>query len=459
MFGNYSNNPRNRESQIRSTGIKGRSNVRRVFDNSQCAHVWAQQTQDTGRSQNGNLYFANSTIYSYRSNWPLGVFTQLPDGRRAVVINATSYSNTTAGHLSDVRRALRGLDVVQIETERDVASAFDDAEHITRNDVARDESRARAFAALLDYESDAFRTFAQSLANPRKRVWGVDPSRWDSEASENPDNVLRLRLDALNARHDELMARAALCALDCPVTVQDAQAAYQSIRDAFGSYYDPDKLAKREKAAKARAKRSALINARKWFEVIRAGGYIPYKSRRRFQEALTTLIETRPESEWRDLFNEYQVWRIACECNQVEAALNPLAADIRARRQWEYRGQPQITAAQWLQGAQGAFYQESPTLVRRVGDELETSRGASCPFKHAVMAFLKSQECRATGTSWHKNGQQIRVGVFSVDSIDEQGNMRAGCHTLKWDAMLALAIQEVPHLVKARFPLPALLDS
>jgi hypothetical protein len=238
--------------------------------------------------------------------------------------------------------------------------------------------------------------------------------------------------------------------------VIDAQARYQAIRDAFGAFYDPAKVEKRGKAATQRAARSALVNARKWFNAIRKGEYIPYRHRTRFEESFTALITSRPQADWADLWREYQVWRIACESNQVEAIQNPRAADIRAERQWRGRSHA-ITAEQWLSGATGAFYQESPTLVRRVGDTLETSRGAECPFKHSVIAFLKAQECRRAGATWHKNGQQIRVGVFGVDSIDAQGNMRAGCHTLAWEQMLALAIQETPHLVKPSFGLPVVL--
>ena len=35
-----------------------------VFSNSMVAHVWAQQTQSEGRSNNGNLYFEGPCIYS-----------------------------------------------------------------------------------------------------------------------------------------------------------------------------------------------------------------------------------------------------------------------------------------------------------------------------------------------------------------------------------------------------------
>jgi hypothetical protein len=122
-------------------------------------------------------------------------------------------------------------------------------------------------------------------------------------------------------------------------------------------------------------------------------------------------------------------------------------------------GRKPISADEWRNGS-GDIYQYgfADTLLRRKGDTLQTSRGADCPFAHAVIAFRKAQECRANGTTWQRNGQQIRVGHFNVDSIDAQGNMRAGCHSLKWEEMERLAIREIPHVVKPRFGLPALIN-
>lgn len=88
---------------------------------------------------------------------------------------------------------------------------------------------------------------------------------------------------------------------------------------------------------------------------------------------------------------------------------------------------------------------------------LETSRGAEVPFKQAVYAFLRAQECRRTGTPWRANGEQIKVGFFALACIDAEGNITAGCHTLEWSEMLRLALKEVPHLVRAQYPVPALV--
>jgi hypothetical protein len=123
---------------------------------------------------------------------------------------------------------------------------------------------------------------------------------------------------------------------------------------------------------------------------------------------------------------------------------------------------PTVTPEQWQdgKGQRGALgYGLRSTLLRRVGERLETSQGVEVPFSHAVVAFHKASRCRRTATTWHRNGEQVPVGHFQVDEIDAQGNLKAGCHTLAWEEMLRLAVKEVPEQVRATFPVPALVVS
>lgn len=80
--------------------------MKTVFDNRQLAHVWAQQTQPTGRSQ--SMHFDGPTIYSYKT--PIAKFYDVPAGtNRVCLITSESYSVTTSGkHMPAVRRALAG---------------------------------------------------------------------------------------------------------------------------------------------------------------------------------------------------------------------------------------------------------------------------------------------------------------------------------------------------------------
>ena len=76
-----------------------------VFSNSMVAHVWAQQRQQNGRSNNGNFYFEGRVLYSYGTHFPVGIFAD----DRTVFLNADSYSVSTSGHQADARSAVRHI--------------------------------------------------------------------------------------------------------------------------------------------------------------------------------------------------------------------------------------------------------------------------------------------------------------------------------------------------------------
>lgn len=95
-------------------------------------------------------------------------------------------------------------------------------------------------------------------------------------------------------------------------------------------------------------------------------------------------------------------------------------------------GERMIPSA-YRNGDNGSVY------LARFGDELVTSMGATVPWPHAVKAFEFAAKRRASGEPWKRNGEQVRVGVFNVDSIDAAGNMHAGCHYLAFEQMAACA--------------------
>ena len=74
---------------------------------------------------------------------------------------------------------------------------------------------------------------------------------------------------------------------------------------------------------------------------------------------------------------------------------------------------------------------ELPTMLRIRGEMVETSRGATFPVDHAKRALPIVQKLLAGGQQFRANGQQIRLGHFSIDSIDQSGTVRAGCHTVE----------------------------
>src|SRR3546814_8524943 len=85
-----------------------------VFSHDMVAHVWAQQRQQNGRSNNGNFYFEGRTLYSYGGHFPVGIFAA-PGG--PVFMNADSYSVSTSRHQSEARAAVRHLETMSLRSE------------------------------------------------------------------------------------------------------------------------------------------------------------------------------------------------------------------------------------------------------------------------------------------------------------------------------------------------------
>lgn len=74
-----------------------------------------------------------------------------------------------------------------------------------------------------------------------------------------------------------------------------------------------------------------------------------------------------------------------------------------------------------------------------VNQTIKTSKGAEFPVKHAKLAFKMIQATRDAKAEWHRNGKTIHLGAFQIDSIDKEGNVKAGCHTVKWEEVLLMA--------------------
>jgi hypothetical protein len=143
------------------------------MDNSQVAHVWAQQKKATGKGS--NFFFDGAYIYSYGRHYVAGRFTDKFDasGCRIVLVNSTRYSVTTARHVSYVRQALHGLAVSVIEVER---PEDDDPRHnlaamvAARNAKLEKAATARTYTALHINYADRIERDARIYA----RAFGAD---------------------------------------------------------------------------------------------------------------------------------------------------------------------------------------------------------------------------------------------------------------------------------------------
>jgi len=76
-------------------------------------------------------------------------------------------------------------------------------------------------------------------------------------------------------------------------------------------------------------------------------------------------------------------------------------------------------------------------LLRRHGENILTSAGAEFPVHHATRAFPLIAKARGNG--WVKNGHKIPLGVFEIDEITPEGDVKAGCHLVKWPEIARMA--------------------
>lgn len=77
-------------------------------------------------------------------------------------------------------------------------------------------------------------------------------------------------------------------------------------------------------------------------------------------------------------------------------------------------------------------------------DVLETSMGATVPWRDALRIYGKALVCRDRGygmaTAFGRPGE--RVGQFTVDEIRADGSFRAGCHDIAWHEIERLALEQ-----------------
>lgn len=106
--------------------------------------------------------------------------------------------------------------------------------------------------------------------------------------------------------------------------------------------------------------------------------------------------------------------------------------DREAFEEWK-RGERAYCPHSYATDANGSVY------MRVNGDQLQTSRGASVPLRHAIRVFQFIRQCRESGEGFKANGRIIRVGHFTVTSISPKGDMVAGCHTFTWERIAEAA--------------------
>lgn len=85
----------------------------------------------------------------------------------------------------------------------------------------------------------------------------------------------------------------------------------------------------------------------------------------------------------------------------------------------------------------------APVMLRVNGEEIETSQGARVPLAAAPMVWnLVQRAVKCEGwTRDERFASRYRIGDYPLDRIDADGTLHAGCHTIPYSELAAMARQ------------------
>ena len=116
----------------------------------------------------------------------------------------------------------------------------------------------------------------------------------------------------------------------------------------------------------------------------------------------------------------------------------------RARAEALVRQQELVT--KWRTGEYHGCLYDIPPMLRIVGNEVQTSRGARFPVSHAKRALAFIRKVRDSQKAYVRNGHTIHLGPYAIDRIEADGTAKAGCHIVSWEEIerIAPALDSVP---------------
>ena len=346
-----------------------------VMPNHMVEHVWAQRKQPHGRSQNGNYSFDGGTLISYST--PIAKFWRGTRGRDFVLITSETFSVTTSGkHMPSSYNI------------PNVAGVF----HVPFISGWRVTGNCEIHRGNADYLAGELRKRGKELARMHRTFWGIETAD-DAVNIEPRCNALRDMAEKTYFAYCEAFGiRKGVKAMTRELGFMCA-----TIRTAHAKYYSPKQIAKRAKyAAKRVEAREAAMAA-----------YESWASRGR---AIPTASQIR-------LLPSDAKWTIRQE---AEAQLNEQAR------------------TDWLAGTGNKIgYGMFPYPMLRIkptdSDTVETSMRVEFPLAHAVKAFRLIQRVAERGEAWESNGHSFHIGHFTIDRINEDGTVIAGCHRIPWE--------------------------
>jgi hypothetical protein len=459
--------------------------MKTVFDHEMTAHVWAQQSQPSGRSSDRRMYFEGSNLYSYGPHFVLGHIT--PDG--TALLNSNGYSSSTGKHKFLAARAVSHRTVFYVpELTKLVNSGFlsDPKKHakslrtfLEGNGKATSSEASTYLWIIAGNKTPAKTALAIATANDKR-----SEKEAEKKAKATRAENLAYGAKAAMLAHDE---KALVSGLANVLAGNDGQVAAQATK--LHHAHRALKATKRDRQAADCYRVLQLVRAeiklREKQAARKQDNHRTAQNLKQFRDGLAMLRAAFTNNACITSSNlhsiESSAEALAANSN-IPASVRPRLAAIAEFASEAYEAVSRQEAAEreardaaalaaWRAGEVGARapytsrYSTEGALLRAInvtrdasgnitGGELQTSQGADVPLTHAVRAFRFLKLCKERNAAplapgdafidtiaWQRIGHSIRVGHFTIDTVWASGNFRAGCHTVKWPETEALARQ------------------
>jgi len=437
--------------------------MRKVFNGDMVFHVWANQSQQSGRRSDNRVFFEGRAIYSYGRHYMLGYV--MPDG--VTLLNSSRYSTSTGKHKSQTWRAARGTTL-----EFPDLTELADSNRLLRSNLWFHIERY-----LAQHWREISPDSAQYLITLAKRK-----TPWESIRAKHEKKAAKIAAEQVKEQEKYLVLKATRYMNEVPQAEFEAEIERISMRENTIYVKDDGERYKRWRQTRPHENlsdiykdfRAMLAACRKYggkrvtAHIEARTKYINAKKRRfarnaalsdrlmsfrrrklAFRQLLELIQDGATERRYyQEAIGHIRIFETFHGVDATKAAtlaikLQTRHDELKASEERERFEREQAARADWLAGNGNRYWRGSDengrALLRIVGDVLQTSHGAEVPLSHAIKAFHVIRYCRERGAEWQRNGKQIRVGHFQIDSIDSQGNFKAGCHNIGWNEVSRIA--------------------
>jgi hypothetical protein len=122
---------------------------------------------------------------------------------------------------------------------------------------------------------------------------------------------------------------------------------------------------------------------------------------------------------------------------EAQEAIARVARDVERLAEWRVGGG---TGWSYLKDEKGGAYLRVYNSLHG-SDIVQTSLGAEVPAEDARRAIRFIRSIFGMPQGWQSNGDKLTVGAFQVNSIDSNGDIKAGCHFIQWSEIDAIGRQ------------------